>query len=117
LQHRHGVVAGVAGFGGYVLVGSDRWLRLYSPLMADTQAAPTQTESTEPYTWIQALTDCTVNVPIPSDVRGRDLVVEIKKDRLLVKLKRDPKPIIEGLFHKPVKANDCFWNIGKTTNF
>jgi len=80
--------------------------------MADTQeTTQVQPEVAEPYTWTQTLPDCSVTVPIPADVRARDLVVEIKKEHLLVKLKRDPKPLIDGKLHKPVKAQECFWNV------
>lgn len=80
----------------------------------EATSQPTQqTEANnEPYTWSQALPEATVTIPIPANIKSRDLVVEIKKEHLLVKIKADPKPLIDGPLHKPVKAHECFWNIG-----
>jgi len=64
-----------------------------------------------PYTWTQTLQECTVNIPIEPNVAGRDLVVDIKKDRLLVKFKNGNRIIVDGELHKLVKPADSLWSI------
>lgn len=78
-----------------------------------TEASPAPTTTpTLPYTWTQTLQEVSVVIPIDAKVAGKDLLVEIKKEHLLVKLKPGNKIIIDGDLHKPVKHNDSFWTVG-----
>ena len=52
-----------------------------------------------------------MTVPVPPGTRGRDLVVEIKKKRLSVGLKGQPK-ILEGELCKEIKVEDSTWTLG-----
>lgn len=69
-----------------------------------------QEQATLPYEWTQTLVDVDVNVPVPPGTRGRDLVVEIKKKRLSVGLKGQPK-ILEGELCKDIKVDDSTWTL------
>ncbi|XP_010520979.1 PREDICTED: protein BOBBER 1-like [Tarenaya hassleriana] len=62
------------------------------------------------YSWIQTLQEVTVNIPVPSGTKARFIVCEIKKNHLKVGLKGQP-PIIDGELYRPVKPDDCYWNI------
>ena len=44
-------------------------------------------QSTLPYKWTQTLTEADVNVPIPGNLKARDLVVDVKKTHLKVQIK------------------------------
>jgi CS domain len=47
-----------------------------------------------PYKWSQTLNEAEVNVPIPSNLKSRDLIVELKKTHLKVAIKGQ-EPIID----------------------
>ncbi|CAA6658742.1 unnamed protein product [Spirodela intermedia] len=64
----------------------------------------------EKYSWTQTLQEVTVNIPVPVGTKSRFVVYEIKKNHLKVGLKGQP-PIIDGVLHKAVKPDDCFWSI------
>lgn len=82
-----------------------------------TPAAATGSSEPLPYTWTQTLQEVSVVVPVDSKVAGKDLVIEIKKEHLLVKMKNGNKIIIDGDLHKPVKTNDSFWTVGMLSLF
>ncbi|XP_078429600.1 protein BOBBER 1-like [Wolffia australiana] len=62
------------------------------------------------YSWTQTLQEVTVNIPVPAGTKSRFIVYDIKKNHLKVGLKGQP-PIIDGVLHKPVRPDDCFWSI------
>ncbi|KNA17081.1 hypothetical protein SOVF_081880 [Spinacia oleracea] len=64
----------------------------------------------ENYSWVQSLPEVTVNVPVPSGTKSREIVCEVKKNHLKVGLKGQP-PIIDGDLCKSVKPDDCFWSL------
>ena len=48
-------------------------------------------QSKLPYKWTQTLNEADVNVPIPGNLKSRDLIVELKKTHLKVQVKgQDP---------------------------
>ena len=51
-------------------------------------------QSKLPYKWTQTLTEADVNVPIPGNLKSRDLVVDLKKTHLKVQVKGQ-EPIID----------------------
>jgi CS domain len=51
-------------------------------------------QSQLPYKWTQTLTEADVNVPIPGNLKARDLIVDLKKTRLKVQIKGQ-EPIID----------------------
>ncbi|KAI8595418.1 HSP20-like chaperone, partial [Dissophora ornata] len=63
-----------------------------------------------PYTWRQTLIDIDLSVEVPKGTRGKDLVVEIKKNFLKVGLKGQT-PIIEGTLKKEIKTEDSTWTL------
>lgn len=64
---------------------------------------------TDKYKWTQTLSEVEVRIPIKPGSK-RDLVVEIKSNKLKVAYKGQA-PFIEGEWYKKVKADDCYWII------
>eukprot|EP00698_Gefionella_okellyi_P004793 TRINITY_DN14437_c0_g1_i1.p1 TRINITY_DN14437_c0_g1~~TRINITY_DN14437_c0_g1_i1.p1 ORF type:complete len:161 (-),score=33.66 TRINITY_DN14437_c0_g1_i1:51-533(-) len=62
------------------------------------------------YTWTQTLQEVSVVVPVPKGTRGRDLVVEVKKNHIKVGLKGQPL-LIDGDLFEAVKADDTLWTV------
>jgi HSP20 family molecular chaperone IbpA len=48
-------------------------------------------QATLPYKWTQTLTEADVTVPIPGNLKAKDLIVDLKKTHLKVQIKgQDP---------------------------
>ena len=62
------------------------------------------------YSWVQNLADVTLNVDVPPGTKGRDLVVEIKKNSLKIGLKGQT-PICDAKLHKTIVMDDSFWTL------
>eukprot|EP01111_Echinosteliopsis_oligospora_P019795 TRINITY_DN975_c0_g1_i2.p1 TRINITY_DN975_c0_g1~~TRINITY_DN975_c0_g1_i2.p1 ORF type:complete len:182 (+),score=40.37 TRINITY_DN975_c0_g1_i2:105-650(+) len=87
--------------------------------MSETNNTTTEaSSSTEqlPYTWTQTLQDCTLTVPIDTGIKGRDILVDFKKEHLIVKIKPGNKTIIDGKLHKSIKVGDSTWSIEESKN-
>lgn len=67
----------------------------------------------EGYSWIQTLEELTVTVPVPGNMKGKDVVVDISKTNLKVGLKNKPA-ILEGKLSKTVNAEDAIWTLETT---
>jgi len=58
---------------------------------AEDRKREEEEQSKLPYKWTQTLNEADVNVPIPGNLKARDLVVELKKTHLKVQVKgQDP---------------------------
>jgi hypothetical protein len=66
---------------------------------------------TDKYTWTQTIDEVQVTVPVPAGTKGRDVEVVIKPNYLKVKLKSQPKSIIDGELCSSVKKGDCLWTL------
>jgi hypothetical protein len=62
-----------------------------------------------PYEWKQTLGEVDLSVPVLKGTRGRDVLVSIKKDSLLVKVSNET--LIDGKFHANVKVEDSAWTL------
>ena len=65
------------------------------------------------YFWTQTLTELSLYVYIPDGIKSRDVVVDIKKNRLKVGLKNQP-PILEGEMFATVLLDECTWTLEDT---
>jgi len=63
------------------------------------------------YKWTQTLEEIDLRVPLPMALKGRDLIVEIKRKHLKVAIKGKPESIIDGDLLHEVKAEECVWNL------
>lgn len=64
----------------------------------------------ERYRWTQSLDTLMVYVPVPPDTKTKQLVIDIKKKHLTVKL-AGQDPVLMGDMPNAVKMEDCFWSI------
>eukprot|EP01025_Chloroclados_australasicus_P060147 TRINITY_DN7686_c0_g1_i1.p1 TRINITY_DN7686_c0_g1~~TRINITY_DN7686_c0_g1_i1.p1 ORF type:complete len:232 (+),score=48.39 TRINITY_DN7686_c0_g1_i1:236-931(+) len=64
----------------------------------------------ENYSWTQTLSEITMQVPVPEGTRGKDLTVQIDKDKLKVGVK-GKEPVVDGELFKSVHAEECLWNL------
>ena len=51
-------------------------------------------QATLPYKWTQKIGEVDITVPVPGNLKGRDLIVEIKKTRIKAQVKGQ-EPLIE----------------------
>ena len=64
------------------------------------------------YTWTQILSEVVITVPVPSNTRGKDLIVVISKQHLKVALRSEPNaPIVDDPLTKPIICDDSFWTV------
>ncbi|EOO00776.1 putative nuclear movement protein nudc protein [Phaeoacremonium minimum UCRPA7] len=63
-----------------------------------------------PYKWIQTIGDVDVTISIPGNYKGRDLNVEIKKQKLVAGIKGQ-EPIINGDLPHAVHVDDSTWTL------
>ncbi|KAL1991462.1 hypothetical protein VTN49DRAFT_4770 [Thermomyces lanuginosus] len=66
-----------------------------------------------PYKWTQTIKDADVSVPVPGNIRGRDVVVELTKTKIKVGLKGQ-EPIIDGDFPHPIRVDESTWTLETT---
>lgn len=58
---------------------------------AEDRAREEEEQSKLPYRWTQTLEEVDVNVPIPGNLKARDLIVDLKKTHVKVSIKgQDP---------------------------
>jgi hypothetical protein len=77
---------------------------------------------TDRYTWEQTLHDLTLAVGMPAGTRARDVVCVIRKDGLILKLKGEAGPLVEGRFPcdsrngtevwETVRTDESTWSVG-----
>ncbi|KAI9846122.1 MAG: hypothetical protein M1838_001404 [Thelocarpon superellum] len=63
-----------------------------------------------PYQWTQTIGELEVTVPVPGNLKGKDLAVSITKTSIKVGVKNQP-PIIEGTFPHPIHADESTWTL------
>ncbi|KAJ9605095.1 hypothetical protein H2200_010485 [Cladophialophora chaetospira] len=61
-----------------------------------------------PYKWTQTLEEAEVNIPIPGNLKARDLVVELKKGHIKVQVKGQDA-ILDGDFPHSIIVDDSTW--------
>lgn len=61
---------------------------------AEDRQREEEEQSKLPYRWTQTLEEADVNVPIPGNLKARDLIVELKKTHIKVAIKGQ-EPIID----------------------
>jgi len=68
-----------------------------------------------PYKWTQTISDLDVVVPVPGNIKGRDLDTMITKTRIRVGLKNQ-QPIIDGEFPHTIHADESTWTLETTAH-
>ncbi|KAE8337255.1 hypothetical protein BDV24DRAFT_140425 [Aspergillus arachidicola] len=67
-----------------------------------------------PYKWTQTIKDVDVTIPVPGNLRGKDLDVVLTKTKIKVAVKGQ-EPIIEGDLPHPVILDECSWTLETTS--
>lgn len=68
-------------------------------------------DTTDKYNWSQNIQEVTVQIPVPEGTPARMIDVQIRPKRLLVKLKNQEQPLVEGELQEKVKVEDSFWSL------
>lgn len=80
------------------------------------RAREAEEQKTLPYTWTQTISDLDLTIPVPANIKARDLEVSITKTDLLVKIRgADQKPIISDALSHEVRTTECTWTLETTT--
>ncbi|KAI9825902.1 MAG: hypothetical protein M1832_000843 [Thelocarpon impressellum] len=63
-----------------------------------------------PYKWTQTIADVDVTVPVPGNLKGRDLAVTLSKTAIKVGIKGQ-EPILNGEFPHPIHPDESTWTL------
>lgn len=66
-----------------------------------------------PYKWTQTIADLDVTIPIPSNLRARDLVITLKSTSISAAIKGS-EPVIAGDFPHPIRVDESTWTLEST---
>ncbi|KAJ9643902.1 hypothetical protein H2201_006535 [Coniosporium apollinis] len=66
-----------------------------------------------PYKWTQTIQDVDITVPVPGNLKGRDLDVKFTKTKLKVQVKGQ-EAIIDGDLPYPIHVDDSTWTLETT---
>ncbi|KAI9713739.1 MAG: hypothetical protein M1812_006577 [Candelaria pacifica] len=88
-----------------------------SPTPEEREKADTELKAKEkteqdalPYKWTQTIQDVDITVPVPGNIKGRDLEVVLTKNRLKVAIKGQT-PIIDGDLPKAIHVDESTWTL------
>jgi len=63
------------------------------------------------YKWTQTLEEIDLRVPLPMALKGKDLIVDIKRKHLKIAIKGKAESIIDGELLHDVKVEECAWTL------
>ncbi|EGO53074.1 nuclear movement protein nudC [Neurospora tetrasperma FGSC 2508] len=63
-----------------------------------------------PYKWTQTIGDVDITILVPGNLKGKDMVVEIKKQSLTAGIKGQ-EPVIKGDLPHPILLDDSTWTL------
>jgi len=64
----------------------------------------------EKYKWVQTLEEVTVYVPVPSTIKGKDVVCDIEAEHIKVGIKGQ-EFVMDAKLHKRVDTDECYWTM------
>ncbi|KAK9777387.1 putative CS domain-containing protein [Seiridium cardinale] len=77
---------------------------------AAARAQEAQEQAALPYKWNQTIGELDVQITVPGNLKGRDLVVDIKRQKLVAGIKGQ-EPIISGDLAHAVQTEDSTWTL------
>ncbi|KAI1374204.1 nuclear movement protein [Hypoxylon crocopeplum] len=77
---------------------------------AAARAKEAEEQAALPYEWDQTIGDLDINITVPGNLKGRDLVVEIKRQKLKAGIKGQD-PIIDGDLPHAISTEDSTWTL------
>ncbi len=84
------------------------------PTPAEDAAARAKEQAEQaalPYKWTQTIGDVDLTVSIPGQLKGRDLVVDIKKTTLRVAIKGQEPAVVQGDLFQAVHVDESTWTL------
>ncbi|KAH6845322.1 HSP20-like chaperone [Chaetomium sp. MPI-CAGE-AT-0009] len=88
--------------------------------MADNEPTPAEQEAARakeqaeqdalPYKWTQTIGDLDITITVPGNLKGRDLVVDIKKESISAGIKGQ-EPILQGTLPHAIRTDDSTWTL------
>ncbi|KAK4152242.1 HSP20-like chaperone [Chaetomidium leptoderma] len=81
---------------------------------AEEAAARAQEQAEQdalPYKWTQTIGDLDITISVPGNLKGRDLVVDIKKDSISAAIKGQEEPILAGTLPHSIRPDDSTWTL------
>ncbi|EHL01075.1 putative Nuclear movement protein nudC [Glarea lozoyensis 74030] len=82
---------------------------------AALRAKEAEEQAALPYKWTQTITDLDVSLEVPGNLKGRDLIVELKKKKLVVGIKGQ-EPIINGDLPHEIHTEESTWTLIPSAN-
>ncbi|TPX09293.1 uncharacterized protein E0L32_009485 [Thyridium curvatum] len=86
---------------------------LPEPTPAEEAAAAAKEKAEQealPYKWSQTIGDLDISISIPGNLKARDLIVDIKKQKLLARVKGQ-EPFIDGDLPHAVRVDESTWTL------
>ncbi|PHH90196.1 hypothetical protein CDD83_4295 [Cordyceps sp. RAO-2017] len=77
---------------------------------AAARAREASEQAALPYKWTQTIADLDLTFTVPGSIKGRDLVVDIRKQSLLAGIKGQD-PVIKGDLPHTIHVDDSTWTI------
>ncbi|KAI0126742.1 nuclear movement protein [Xylariales sp. AK1849] len=77
---------------------------------AASRAKEAEEQAALPYKWTQTIGELDINITVPGNLKGRDLVVDIKKQKLVAGIKGQT-PIIDGDLPHSIHTDDSTWTL------
>ncbi|PKS12714.1 hypothetical protein jhhlp_000922 [Lomentospora prolificans] len=77
---------------------------------AAARAKEAEEQAALPYKWTQTIGDVDIYITVPGNLKGRDLIVDIKKTKLVAGIKGQD-PVISGDFPHPILVDDSTWTL------
>ncbi|KAI9878009.1 MAG: hypothetical protein M1830_002167 [Pleopsidium flavum] len=82
---------------------------------AELKAKEAEEQAALPYKWTQTIQDVDITVPVPGNIKGKDLDVVISKTKLKVGLKGQT-PILDGDLAKQIHVDESTWTLETTSS-
>ncbi|KAI1384206.1 nuclear movement protein [Hypoxylon trugodes] len=77
---------------------------------AATRAKEAEEQAALPYKWNQTIADLDINITVPGNLKGRDIIVEIKRQKLKAGIKGQ-EPVIDGDLPHAISTEDSTWTL------
>ncbi|KAH8598357.1 HSP20-like chaperone [Bisporella sp. PMI_857] len=80
---------------------------------AAARAKEAEEQAALPYKWTQTIGELDITIEVPGNLKGRDLVVEIKKKKLSLGIKGQ-EPIISGDLPHEIHVDESTWTLASS---
>ncbi|KAL2154280.1 hypothetical protein VTH82DRAFT_2956 [Thermothelomyces myriococcoides] len=83
------------------------------PTAAEEAAARAKEKAEQdalPYKWTQTIGDLDVSISVPGNLKGRDIIVDLKKNSISAGI-RGQEPILKGDFPHPIRTDESTWTL------